>query len=980
MTKWISDSDSGGEFDTSPLFGEVYNLLLDSCDDTEKHAEVLEAVDVGKLDSQVMWTVLDVYQDRSERIVRLWRGVGCPEYTVTLRGKWVTSKLGPGDLVFVIATWHERSAVIDNSGGYIVLFPHLSVAASRMSLCVRCTRSAYLSYLLPAGVANTDLIYGTVAHEVVQKVLDGCVVEDLVQVMDAVAESQMGSVTAAGVAQKEFREMLNQIVPIAQEIKGRMEVETVPNLKFDETSVPPYGCKVVAEEELLYSFQYGLTGRVDVTLSDGKLFPLEMKSGGCTIAGGHLSHVAQLNSYILMMKEKYRDLAHEFGVLYYMKTNTSVMVEPPLSQTQSLILMRNNLVYAHLHGEIPETVAVPSGCKNCESLNACAFLGKFDIEGNHIRDFLDQNVQMNVQRHRYQFYRDLDDELLDELMAQKIEQGCIWTAPPETRIARGIAVDNLTLELTKEAEFVFRSDKFSHSRFRLYSVFLLTKGGKLPIIGRGSVTKIKDNEVEVRFTELRVTLHEKNLFMDLFEYPTEVSIARGNLMLMFSYSSPRHSERMQRLIIDGDRPSFRAARYELLGSGLDPYQEKAIQSCLAVKDYLLIDGMARSGKTMVLVMLISCLVEMRKRILVIAPSSAGADYFCHNILGLVPFIRVSLTLGIHPELVPYTSAAILESVATQDEMLDVLSDHLVYVTTLSDYRHEMVMSHPFDVLVVDDASRIRIVDIIGPLSLSSKFIMTGDMTMSSDKSLFQRLGRSNPDSVCYLKGYYGYNKTIFKAMNGIFYRNQYHHIHKQQNNFIIPNQTLVDCFHQLHKSWISSAVFSDEITICDISHTPGSALPVAAALVTSLIIFGLEPTKIGIITFTKTDVKQILTSVMTDAYQYFPNELRDFRTISSLVEIHNITTLRDNLQYQMKQIDIGLVILTETDFDYRDVVEAIMTPAIRPIIITSKNIIQHNPIMMEIHKNSHTVLIPRAIIETSVKPFLQSFVISKDES
>ena len=975
MRRWLDESDSDGEFATSPLFGEVYAELAGAAEEGggEVGVEELADVEAGKVDGQVLWTVLDVYDGR-EKVVRLWRGVGCAEHEVRMRGKWVTSKISPGDQVFVVAEWKgERSVVVDNEAGFVVLFPHLSVAASRMSLCVKCMRNAYLSYLLPAGVANTDLIYGTVAHEVVQKVLDGCAVEDLVQVMDAVAESQVGSVTAAGALQKEFRERLEQIVPLAQEIRDRMTVETVPKLEFDVTSLPPYGCKVVAEEEVLHSFQYGLTGRVDVTLSDGKLFPLEMKSGGCGNAQGYLPHVAQLNSYILMMKEKYNDLAHDFGVLYYMKTNSSIKVEPPQSQIQSLILMRNNLVHAHLHGEIPETVAVPTFCKDCETLNPCAFLGKFDIEGNHIHDFLEKNVPLKMKRHRYEFYKALDDKLLGDLMKQKVEQGSIWTGRPELRIARGNAIGSLQLTINENGEFEFQSERFSRSNFRLYSVFLLTRAGKLPILGRGTITHLTDDRAEVRFTELRVGINTDNLFIDLFEYPTEVSIARANLMLMFSYVSQRQSENMQRLIIDGDRPVFRTSRYEIDSPDLDQYQRRAIQKGLAVKDYLLIDGMTMTGKTTVLMILITCLVQQRKRILVIGPSSAAVDYFCLKLVGMVQFIRVSLVLSVHPEIVPYTSATLIDRVKNQEEMLDVLAEHLVYVTTLSDYRHEIVMSHPFDILLVDDASQIKIVDIIGPLALCSKFILAGDMTISSHDSLYQRLGRFNPESMCCLQGYYGSNAKLFRMMNHMFYQNTYHQMDTDMYPLVLPKRDLIECFHQLHKSWIGSVISQEGVAICDVTKIPAFSESITAALFVSLVIFGMDPSKIGITTFNRTNVpssRKTLNAALTEASLYFPKELQDPSTIASLAEIHCITSLRDELGYLMKEIDVGLVLLTEPNIDHRHFIEAVMSPMRATIIVTTKDIIRTNPITTDIQDNSQTIVIPEALCEASVKPFV----------
>ena len=130
------------------------------------------------------------------------------------------------------------------------------------------------------------------------------------------------------------------------------------------------------------------------------------------------------------------------------------------------------------------------------------------------------------------------------------------------------------------------------------------------------------------------------------------------------------------------------------------------------------------------------------------------------------------------------------------------------------------MSHPCDILLVDDASQIKIVDILGPLALCSTFILAGDMTISSHDSLYQRLGRFNPESMCCLQGYYGSNAKLFRMMNHMFYQNTYHQMDTDMYPLVLPKRDLIECFHQLHKSWIGSVISQEGVAICDVTKIP----------------------------------------------------------------------------------------------------------------------------------------------------------------
>ena len=110
---------------------------------------------------------------------------------------------------------------------------------------------------------------------------------------------------------REIQNSLAVVRKISEDIKTEFQTNKYdfnqPTKMFENIQfLPLYGCKTVNEEESIWSFQWGLKGKIDVTLQDNdRVFPLEIKSGKSMGAVPRSEHILQLAAYIFMMKEKY---------------------------------------------------------------------------------------------------------------------------------------------------------------------------------------------------------------------------------------------------------------------------------------------------------------------------------------------------------------------------------------------------------------------------------------------------------------------------------------------------------------------------------------------------------------------------------------------------------------------------------------------------------------------------------------------------
>jgi len=150
-------------------------------------------------------------------------------------------------------------------------------------------------------------------------------------------------------------------------------------------------------EENIWSFVYGLKGKIDATLwtvAEGKgtqvegLQPFELKTGG---EGSLVSHSAQLILYTLMLSDKYGMLKRcisglqvlnpalecpiDSGLLFYSSKSIIYTIPSNPVTVKWLILKRNELsMYFKDISALPPTLSNLSPCQRCYRLATCGLL------------------------------------------------------------------------------------------------------------------------------------------------------------------------------------------------------------------------------------------------------------------------------------------------------------------------------------------------------------------------------------------------------------------------------------------------------------------------------------------------------------------------------------------------------------------------------------------------------------------------------
>ncbi|CAL8464813.1 g4348 [Coccomyxa elongata] len=119
----------------------------------------------------VCYTVLEVHEMRSEKVLRALDERTSRELAVQLRDGWMGTPVQPGDTVHVLAhvdvTEGQAHAVCDHAAGLLVVQPDVLLSGTRVAGSFKCARQAVLEERF-GGNSGAKAVEGTLLHELFQ--------------------------------------------------------------------------------------------------------------------------------------------------------------------------------------------------------------------------------------------------------------------------------------------------------------------------------------------------------------------------------------------------------------------------------------------------------------------------------------------------------------------------------------------------------------------------------------------------------------------------------------------------------------------------------------------------------------------------------------------------------------------------------------------------------------------------------------------
>ena len=961
--------DSDDEFPN--LYYEVLSIDIINENEEESETEFFQSNEKPNFEDMLFY-VTDIYHTKNKRevILRLYDSPEASNFIVRLRGMWVNLYIKIGDPVFVHSTFDDKcETVIDNEVGFIVSWPLLMISATRLSSATFCSRKAVLYPIIPAGIETTIMTVGTISHEIIQALLTNELTTATMRAeSEKLIENKALDTSLQGASKETIKESLHTVFNRAEQIA------------LKDINAPPYGCDVIEKEESLLSSRLGLIGKADITLcdpKDNKILPLEMKSGKSFNDHPKNGHKSQLFTYMMLMKEKYKEKAADYGMLYYMEDNSTFKLKYNRFENAPLVLLRNFIVGNSTHGKLPGVKRNKKGCENCDFKDTCFFL--HDIEDTD----MEKSSTPKFTQNQIKFFKMLDEDLINKIFTKTYLQYESLKNNVKVREKAGTALSNLSLEKIGDKIIRFHCDPFllQLSKFDISSYVILTKNGNFPIIGTGYILEISyEGFIFARIEEIsEINDHNSDFCLDLLPSINDQILGRQSIINFFVYSSALQKRNLFSYFLKGIQCKINKTPKNSKIFGLNREQEKAVLNSLRSKYFSVINGVKSSGKTHILSLIIHHFESSHKKVLITGPSDEAIDFLCSCLVDSIDFVRVSTSYIRNAKIREHSISQILAEHNDNHNIKSVLDKYHIFAASIDDCQHQYIISTQFDVLVVDDCENIKMQNILGPICLCKKFILCGNMySIHIKNSIFHFINNKliNNLAIQYTK-----ISEIHNLENSLIYN------YSSPTEINHPSKLLylnkLDSFSPLFSKWILPILSNNIYTIFldEKNYVMVESYTIAFILI-SWIICGLLPESIGVMCYQKKNIYMIKESIKT-LLSMLPVDIKNKFNLPSedfQFEIHYASNYREEVDYQGKNcsnviVSIGTYLSQKEELkSIGDIQNSLFEAHERLYLIGYEKDLKNNPFFEKIVKITNASgRIPDSMIKMFQKPCISMF-------
>ncbi len=344
----------------------------------------------------------------------------------------------------------------------------------------------------------------------------------------------------------------------------------------------------------------------------------------------------------------------------------------------------------------------------------------------------------------------------------------------ETAIAYTVQLDKLNDKETKKVE----TELFEKNNQDIFTEKPSDNEKKNKKI-RASIKAInvKDKTIVLNSTEKLEFIYLKEDDSQLRKQLDAIKILRDNprkehtpLQKLFDPSNTAIQYFEENVTHNNPKPYFEILN-DLDIDGVDQ-QQKFVNKALKTKDFALLEGPPGSGKTTAIIELIIQLIKQNKRVLLVSATHVAVDNVIHRILkkykkqceGLVVPLRIAsditsirkksvepyelktfikktkeeITKNIRTKNINESGKLLLENIYTNNNVFDDIilkSANLVGGTMIGILQHPDIqkggIQEMFDVMIVDESSKVTFSEFIVPALHAKKWILVGDVNQLS---------------------------------------------------------------------------------------------------------------------------------------------------------------------------------------------------------------------------------------------------------
>ena len=539
-------------------------------------------------------------------------------------------------------------------------------------------------------------------------------------------------------------------------------------------------------EPTFMSYKYGLQGRLDLMTIDKEknINVVELKSGKpptSTIQVNiglnelenqtlflplWINHYIQIVCYNILLRATYKNRKGNSSILY---ANTAIdnklrcIIDDNEFVHRDIINNRNWIVAYYRELSLKNT-SIFNECFNAEQMNSMSKFLKNDIESFYIK----LNRLSDIEK---RYFTEQVAFITKEIFSNKVGYysdrqnrtdsiSSFWLTAFEEKQQNLSIISDLTFS-PEESDFEQLHLKFKKSSNDKFSIFrvgdicriypqkiFINETDDINLVSekqllRGVIVAITETTIEVSLRNkfIQKASLSKNLWCIEKDYMESANSALYNSLNNFIFNIFDNKDYILGLKEANICYNDEINDYINNIQDLDEEKKIIIKKAISSKNYFLIQGPPGTGKTsFILRYLVKVLIEKTdENILLLANTNRAVDEICSALLKIsndFPFIKLG-----HDRVSNYKENLIC--FIPYDQLNDKIRNTRVFVSTVAtaNKTDEIFELKKFDTIIIDEATQILEVQIVGLLSKVNRFIMIGDekqlppISTVSDKEL-----------------------------------------------------------------------------------------------------------------------------------------------------------------------------------------------------------------------------------------------------
>eukprot|EP00850_Spirogloea_muscicola_P021699 SM000258S09115 [mRNA] locus=s258:101308:109073:- [translate_table: standard] len=762
-----------------------------------------------------------------------------------LQDQWYDSNVKPGDRINLLRDrgsddepgLQDAPFTVNNQQNLIILHPQLLLSGSRVARSFGCARRAVLDERVQAKEATAAALKGTILHQLFQAALLGdanslellsAQAWDIVQKhIDALYEIKAKETVV-------YEELMDKAPQILDFVETFMQAQKSVDFGSKQGMRSICKAEVLDIEESISSPTYGLKGMIDASVKiqevgrGASIMPFELKTGASVSGQTLLEHRAQVMIYTILMSERqgfdllYGELV-DAGLLYHMHIDVMQGVTPQRADLVGLVMRRNEMA-SQLHDALLSQLLPPMLenlhiCSGCSHLDVCTAYHKTlecgTVETSGLGRLFEERTG-HLSSADAVFLQHWDQLIDLECQAAQAEH-----SSGDTPDDQGNCCDFMVLIPTPSSDsegrnvYTFqRSCSHVSARCRaqggLESSFhpgdhvkLSTMAGQVAV-AKGITKDVTMDSITLDlFRPLRLPstpgcstserLLQEQWRIEKSEQATHFAQMRYNLLQLFSPS--QFNDNRRRLLIDLQPPVVEGGGD---AAGLGQYlsnccldkagvmnsdQQAAVHRILGTSEYMLVQGMPGTGKTVTIMHAVCALIERGQSVLLSSYTNSALDNILMKLKEKgVEFLRLGRPGAIHPDIMSNTTWSPERRIKSVKDAEALMTRTRVVGVTCLGVNHPLLHGKHFDVCILDEAGQVTMPIVLGPLRLAGAFVLVGDdhqippLVRSAEArakgmatSLFSTLSNAHPQAVATLCIQYRMCQDIMDLSNSLVY-------------------------------------------------------------------------------------------------------------------------------------------------------------------------------------------------------------------